>query len=62
MHRGRLYVADRDEHRVLVFDLNRTKLLGEIEVDQNPSAFASDGRSLWVTGLANNTVTRIVPR
>ena len=34
--------------------------LDEIAVAPNPTAFASDGRSLWVTGLAKNTVSRIV--
>ncbi|MDA0173437.1 protein kinase [Solirubrobacter taibaiensis] len=60
--RGRLYIAARDEHRVLVLDLETREHLGEIAVEPNPTAFGSDGRSLWVTGLAENTVSRILPR
>jgi DNA-binding beta-propeller fold protein YncE len=60
VYRGSVYIAARDEHRVLVVDLETGERLDEIAVEPNPTAFGSDGRSLWVTGLAKNTVSRIV--
>ena len=33
-----------------------------IEVGLNPYGMATDGRSVWVTALADNSLTRIDPR
>ena len=49
-------IADR--HR---FDAASGELLTSLQVPPNPFGLATDGRSVWVTGLAENTVTRIVP-
>ncbi len=58
----RVFIAARDVNKVLVLDARTLKPLGEVDVPANPAALATDGRSVWVTGLAENTVSRIVPR
>jgi DNA-binding beta-propeller fold protein YncE len=56
---GRLFVASRNDHAVLVIDPRNVALLGSpVKVGLNPYALATDGRSVWVTGL-ENTVTRV---
>lgn len=57
----RVYISARDDNRVRVLDAGTGELLTEVEVPPNPFGLATDGRSVWVTGLAENTVTRIVP-
>ncbi len=58
---GRVFVASSNDHDVLLFDAETAEQVGEpIRVGRNPSAMATDGRSVWVTSLAENTVTRIV--
>ena len=58
---GRIFVASSNDHDVLLFDAETAEQVGEpIRVGRNPSAMATDGRSVWVTSLAENTVTRIV--
>ncbi len=57
---GRLFVANRNDNTVLVFDPNTLKRIGEpIDVGFNPYAMVADDRSVWVTGLGDNTLTRI---
>jgi DNA-binding beta-propeller fold protein YncE len=57
---GRLFVASHDDHTVLVLDPRTTHAVGApLHVGLNPFALATDGRSVWVTGLGENTVTRI---
>jgi DNA-binding beta-propeller fold protein YncE len=60
---GHLVVAARDENTLRAYDPDSTEPVGPpVTVPLNPSAMATDGRSVWVTGLAKNTVTRIVAR
>jgi YVTN family beta-propeller protein len=57
---GRLFVANRNDNTVLVFDPATLKRIGKpIEVGFNPYAMVADERSVWVTGLGDNTLTRI---
>ena len=42
-----------------MLDLDGRPAQEPLSVDFNPYALATDGRSVWVTGLANDTVTRI---
>ena len=55
----RVFVASRYDHTVPVLDLDGRPAQDPLSVDFNPYALATDGRSVWVTGLANDTVTRI---
>jgi hypothetical protein len=55
----RVFVASRNDHTVQVLDLEGRPAQDPLAVDFNPYALATDGRSVWVTGLANDTVTRI---
>ena len=55
----RVFVASRNDHTVPVLDLAGRPAQEPLSVDFNPYALATDGRSVWVTGLANDTVTRI---
>jgi YVTN family beta-propeller protein len=58
--RGRLFVANRNDNTVLVFDPETLKPIGEpVDVGLNPFAMVADDRSVWVTGLGDNTLTRI---
>jgi DNA-binding beta-propeller fold protein YncE len=60
---GRVFVASRNDHTVVVLEPEALRSAGEpIAVGLNPYALATDGESVWVTGLADNTLTRIDPR
>ena len=57
---GHLFVASRNDNTVVVLDPKTLKPVGEpIDVGFNPYAMAADERSVWVTGLGDNTLTRI---
>jgi YVTN family beta-propeller protein len=57
---GHLFVASRNDNTVVVLDPETLKPVGEpIEVGFNPYAIVADDRSVWVTGLGDNTLTRI---
>jgi streptogramin lyase len=57
---GHLFVASRNDNTVVVLDPETLKPDGEpIEVGFNPYALAADERSVWVTGLGDNSLTRI---
>ena len=57
---GHLFVSSRNDNTVVVLDPETLKAVGEpIEVGYNPYALAADERSVWVTGLGDNTLTRI---
>jgi streptogramin lyase len=60
---GRLFVASNADHTVRVLDPPTSRFVGApLEVQHNPFALAADGRSVWVTGIGENTVTRIALR
>ena len=60
---GRVFVASRNDHTVVVLEPEALRPQGDpIKVGLNPYGMATDGRSVWVTGLADNSLTRIVPR
>ena len=51
-----MFVASRYDHTVLVLDPKTPEAGGEpLTVGLNPYALATDGRSVWVTGLGDNT-------
>ena len=57
---GHLFVANRNDNTVLVLDPDTLKRIGEpIDVGFNPFAMVADDRYVWVTGLGDNTLTRI---
>ena len=57
---GHLFVSSRNDNTVVVLDPKTLKPAGEpIDVGFNPYALAADERSVWVTGLGDNTLTRI---
>ena len=57
---GRVFVASRNDQSIITLDPKRMRRLGRaIRVGLNPFAMAADDRSVWVTGLADNTLTRI---
>jgi DNA-binding beta-propeller fold protein YncE len=60
---GRLFVTSNTDHTVLVIN-PRTALVegAPLHVALNPFAIAADDRAVWVTGLGENTVTRIAYR
>jgi YVTN family beta-propeller protein len=56
----RLFVASRNDNTVVVLDAETTEPAhAPLHVGLNPYAVATDGHSVWVTGLADNRVTRI---
>jgi streptogramin lyase len=57
---GRLFVASRNDQAVLILD-PRTLLQAAdpVRVGINPFALVADDRSVWVTGLGDNSVTRL---
>jgi hypothetical protein len=60
---GRVFVASRNDHTVVVLEPEALRPQGEpIAVGLNPSAMVTDGRTVWVAGLADNSLTRIDPR
>jgi hypothetical protein len=57
---GHVYVAVNADHVVQAVDPKSARLAGSpLRVDLNPYAIAADDRDVWVTGLTENTVTRI---
>ncbi|MDA0166165.1 hypothetical protein OM076_38225, partial [Solirubrobacter ginsenosidimutans] len=57
---GHLFVASRNDDTVVVLNPATLKLVGEpIGVGANPYAMVADERSVWVTGLGDNTLTRL---
>ena len=57
---GRVFVSSRDDQAVSVLDPDELALVGEpIPVAINPYAIVADKRSVWVSGLGDNTLTRI---
>ena len=57
---GRVFVSSRDDQAVSVLDSDELALVGEpIPVAINPYAIVADKRSVWVSGLGDNTLTRI---
>ncbi|WP_053225754.1 serine/threonine-protein kinase [Solirubrobacter soli] len=57
---GRLYVASRNDNTVIVYDPDTLEPIGEpIHVGFNPYGLADDGKSVWVTGMGDNSLTRI---
>jgi hypothetical protein len=61
--RGRLFVASNTQHTLEVLDPRalRRGALKHLRMPLNPYAVTSGGGSVWVTGLANGSVTRVVP-
>jgi DNA-binding beta-propeller fold protein YncE len=60
---GRLFVTSNTDHTVLIIN-PRTVIqeVAPIHVAHNPYAIAADERSVWVTGLGENTLTQIAYR
>jgi DNA-binding beta-propeller fold protein YncE len=57
---GTVYVASRNDNTVVVLDPATLEPVAEpLEVRLNPQAMIADSRSVWVTGLGSNTLTRI---
>jgi DNA-binding beta-propeller fold protein YncE len=57
---GRVFVTSTTGHRVLVFDPDRVQRpRWSLPVPPNPSALAPGPGHLWVTGMGQNTITRI---
>jgi YVTN family beta-propeller protein len=57
---NRLFVASRNNNTVVVLNAETTEPAhAPVHVGLNPYAVATDGHSVWVTGLADNRVTRI---
>ena len=57
---GRVYVASRNTNAVLVLDPKTLEPTQDsIGVGLNPFALVADDRSIWVTGLGDNTLTQI---
>jgi DNA-binding beta-propeller fold protein YncE len=55
-----LFVASRNDNTVVVLDPEKAEPAHTpVHVGLNPYAVATDGHSVWVTGLADNRVTRI---
>jgi streptogramin lyase len=58
--RGRVYVAVITDHVVQLVNPRTARLAGvPVRVDLNPFAIAAGEGAVWVTGLGENTVTRI---
>ena len=57
---GRVFVASTTDHTVVPINPRTALLDGDpLRVDHNPYAIAADGRAVWVTGLSEDTLTRI---
>ena len=55
-----MYVASRNTNAVLVLDPKTLEPTQDpIGVGLNPYALVADDRSIWVTGLGDNTLTQI---
>jgi streptogramin lyase len=60
---GRIYVAINTQHVVRLINPRTARVVGPpLEVPLNPFALAADAQAVWVTGLGNNTVSRIAYR
>ena len=60
---GRVFVACYADHSVRVLDPRTASVDGEpLAVPHNPFALAADDHTVWVTGPAENTLTRIAYR
>jgi DNA-binding beta-propeller fold protein YncE len=60
---GRVFVASRNDQAVLMLDPVKLAPIGEpVRVGLNPYAMVADQHSVWVTGLGDNTLTRITYR
>jgi DNA-binding beta-propeller fold protein YncE len=60
---GRVFVASRNDQAVLMLDPDELAPVGEpIRVGLNPYAMIADDRFVWVTGLGDNTLSRIAYR
>ena len=56
----RVYVTMNLDHQIAVIDPATATPIGRrIDVPPNPYAITADARSLWVTGLGNDTLTRV---
>ena len=60
---GHVFVTGNTDHTVVVFDAKSGRPAGdELSVGLNPFAVAAGERSaVWVTGMGDNSVTRISP-
>ena len=59
----RVYVTSRNDHSVVVLDPDTLReAAAPIGVGLNPYAIAAAERDVWVTGLADDTLTRIRPQ
>jgi hypothetical protein len=57
---GRLYVTVNLDHQLAIVDPATAKPTGQrIDVPPNPFAITADDRSLWVTGVGDDTLTRV---
>jgi streptogramin lyase len=57
---NRVFVTSRNDQAVNVIDPRTLKMIGPaIGVSLNPYAMVADDRSVWVTGLGDNSLTRI---
>jgi DNA-binding beta-propeller fold protein YncE len=57
---GRLWVAARNDHSVVILDPESLVPIAEpVRVGLNPFALVADRRSVWVTSLGESTLTRI---
>ena len=57
---NRVYVAANTDHTLVAFNPKSRRRVGTpIPVENNPYALAADSRYVWVTGLGENTLTRL---
>ena len=57
---GRVFVASNTDHTVVVIDARTGRPVGEpLATGLNPFAMAAGAGHVWVTGMGDNTVTRI---
>jgi sugar lactone lactonase YvrE len=57
---GRLFVTSNADHTVVIMNPRTADQEGKpLRVPHNPYAIAADTRGVWVTGLGENTLTRI---
>ena len=57
---GRLYVTVNSDHAVAIMDPASPKPPRQsFAVPANPYAITADARSLWVTGVGDDTLTRL---
>jgi DNA-binding beta-propeller fold protein YncE len=57
--RGRVYVATRFDQALVVVDPDRLQIVRRLPMPFSPFAVTSDRHHVWVTGLGENTVTRV---